>query len=50
MGGVGAIPFSSVDRYAARVGICDADAFSRFLNLIRRMDGAYLNRMKEVSE
>ncbi len=50
MGGVGAIPFSSVDRYAARVGICDADAFSRFLNLIRRMDAAFLNRMTEASE
>ena len=46
--GMGAISFSSVDRYAARVGLCDIDAFSRFLTLIRRMDAAYLDHMKET--
>ena len=42
MGGAGGIPFSSIDRYAARAGIDDPDHFARFLQLIRRMDAAYL--------
>jgi hypothetical protein len=49
MGIVSAIPFSSIDRYAARVGLCDIDAFSRFLILIRRMDAAYLDHVKKAA-
>lgn len=42
MGGCGAIPFTSIDRYAARYGIEDADDFDRFHTLIRRMDAAFI--------
>jgi hypothetical protein len=41
-GALGAIPFSSVDRYARRFGIDDSDQFSRFLHLIRQLDAKYL--------
>lgn len=37
----GAIPWSSIDRFAQRYGI-DGDEFARFLRLIRAMDAAYL--------
>lgn len=47
MGGVGAIPFSSIDRYSARVGLSDTDHFTRFLTLIRRMDAKYLANVNE---
>jgi hypothetical protein len=49
MGSVSAIPFSAIDRYAARVGLLDIDAFSRFLILIRRMDAAYLDHIKKAA-
>jgi len=39
--GLGFIPWSSIDRYAARHGIDDADAFDRFAFLIFAMDDAY---------
>ncbi|MGJ0505608.1 MAG: phage tail assembly chaperone [Methylocystis sp.] len=42
MGGVGAIPFSSIDRYAVRFGITDTDQFTRFIRLLRQMDAKYL--------
>jgi hypothetical protein len=42
----GAIPWSSIDRYAARHGI-DGDDFNRFCVLIRAMDGAYLTHFKD---
>ena len=42
----GAIPWSSIDRYAARHGI-DGDDFNRFCALIRAMDGAYLTHFKD---
>jgi hypothetical protein len=35
----GAIPWTSIDRYAARFAI-EADDFSRFCRMIRAMDGA----------
>lgn len=34
----GAIPFSSIDRYAARFGIDDPDAFDRFHSLMSAMN------------
>lgn len=37
----GAIPWSSIDRFARRYAI-DDDAFDRFARLIRAMDAAYL--------
>jgi hypothetical protein len=37
----GPIPFSAIDRYAARYGIDDADEFERFLNVIMAMDGEF---------
>ncbi len=40
-GGVGAIPFLAIDRYAQRYGITGADQFDRFLTLIMAMDDAY---------
>jgi hypothetical protein len=42
----GAIPWSSIDRYAARHGI-DSDDFNRFCALIRAMDAAYLAYFKD---
>ena len=42
----GAIPWSSIDRYAARHGI-DGDDFNRFCALIRAMDAAYLAYFKD---
>ncbi|MGJ0508858.1 MAG: phage tail assembly chaperone [Methylocystis sp.] len=40
MGGVGAIPFSSIDRYAMRFSITDPDQFSRFIRLLRLLISA----------
>lgn len=40
--GVGPIPFTSIDRYAARYGIVAVDDFDAFRELIRAMDDAYL--------
>ena len=42
----GAIPWSSIDRYAARHGI-DGDDFNRFYALIRAMDATYLAHLKD---
>jgi hypothetical protein len=42
MGGVGPIPFTSIDRYASRFGVVAVDDFNAFRELIRAMDGAYL--------
>ncbi|TDT94550.1 hypothetical protein DFO45_2300 [Azorhizobium sp. AG788] len=39
---VGRIPFTAIERYAARLGLTDPDAFRRFRVLIQRMDAAYL--------
>lgn len=35
---VRALPFASIDRYAARFGINDVDEFTLFLRVIRAMD------------
>lgn len=42
----GPIPWSAIDRYATRHRLDDADSFERFLDLIRSMDGAYLDRLE----
>lgn len=47
LGGAGAIPFSSIDRYAARYGIEDLDEFDRFRRMIRAQDRAYLKAEAE---
>lgn len=45
MGGgqVMAIPFTAIDRYAARVGIDDPDEFALLARLIGEMDAEYLS-------
>ncbi|WP_442785934.1 phage tail assembly chaperone [Methylobacterium sp. C25] len=42
LGGCGHIPWSSIERYAARHGITDPDAFERFEALIGAQDRVYL--------
>jgi hypothetical protein len=42
MGGASGIPFTAIDRYAARYGVDDPDAFDRFAQRIRVIDAAYL--------
>jgi hypothetical protein len=41
----GAIPWTSIDRYAARYRI-DGDEFDRFHDLIRALDAAFLSYKK----
>lgn len=50
LGGVGAIPWTALDRYAARHGIDDPDEFERFQRLIRAQDRAYLGHMAETAK
>lgn len=47
LGGVGPIPWSSLERYAARFEIEDLDEFERFARLIRAQDRVYLADMAE---
>lgn len=42
----GAIPWSSIDRYAQRFDVI-GDEFERLMRVIRAMDGAYLGYKKE---
>ena len=42
----GAIPWSSIDRYAARYRI-EGEGFERFCRLIRAMDAAYVSHVKD---
>lgn len=50
LGGAGPIPWTALDRYAARHGIDDLDAFERFRRMIRAQDGAYLKHMAEKAK
>ena len=50
MGGVGHIPFASIDLYARRAGIDGRDEFERFRILIGRMDEAYLSHTAKQRE
>ncbi len=43
LGGIGAIPFTSVDAYARRLGIDAPDDFRMFMQLIQRMDAVLLD-------
>lgn len=43
----GAIPWSSLDRYAQRFGII-GDEFDRFVSVMRAMDVAFLDYKKET--
>lgn len=40
--GLGPIPFSSIDRYATRLGYDDPDEFAFFKRAIRAMDAVFL--------
>lgn len=48
MGGVGAIPFTSIDQYARRFGVDDPDQFRRLLRVIRSLDSKYLAKVNET--
>ena len=50
LGGVGSIPWSALDRYAARHGIDDPDEFERFQKLIRAQDRAYLDHAADEAK
>lgn len=41
-GGVGVIPFTAINDYAARYGINDLDEFERFRALIKSIDTAFV--------
>ena len=43
LGGIGAIPFISIDTYARRIGLDAPDDFRLFMTLIRRMDAVLLD-------
>ena len=47
MGGAGHIPFSSIDRYAARFGPDDQDDFAFFMRALRAMDVLYLETVNK---
>lgn len=46
----GAIPFTSIDRYAARFGVDDPDEFQSLLRAIRACDGAWLDYQRSKQE
>ncbi len=46
MGAVGPITFSTIDRYATRIGITDPQSFERFTLLLRAMDSVYLQHVR----
>lgn len=47
-GGAGRIPFSALDRWAARFGVVDLDAFERLQVLIEALDVEYLKLLAEM--
>ena len=49
MGGAGAIPWSSIDRYAVRFGY-DEEGYLDFLDIMRFLDGLWLKDMKRKQE
>jgi hypothetical protein len=49
MGGAGPIPWSSMDRYAARHEIT-GDAYDHFLRMLKALDGAYLAFLAEQAQ
>lgn len=50
MGGCGPIPWTAIDRYAARHDIQGADEFERFVRLIRALDQVYMKHVAEKSK
>lgn len=50
LGGAGRIPWSAIDRYAARHEIDDPDDFDRLRRMIRAQDRAYLDHMAEEAK
>jgi hypothetical protein len=50
MGGIGQIPFASIDRYARRAGIDGRDEFDRFRMMIIRMDDAFVKHANTKPE
>lgn len=49
MGGAGAIPWSSIDRYAERFGFL-GEGYRDFLSVIRFLDNKWLSMMHEKQE
>lgn len=50
MAGVSYLPFSSIDRYAARYGLDDIDEFDRFRSLIRAVDAEFVTWARRKSK
>ncbi|ODT50260.1 hypothetical protein [Devosia sp. 63-57] len=48
--GVGPVPFTALDAYAARFGVTGTDDFEAFRFLIRSLDGVYLKWVAERSK
>lgn len=46
----GPIPWTAIDRYASRHRLDGADDFQRFADLIRAMDGTYLEHLERERE
>jgi hypothetical protein len=46
--GVGPIPWTSIDQYAARHGV-EGDEFERFCHLVRAMDDAYRAHIESLT-
>ena len=49
MGGAGAIPWSSIDRYAERHGFLE-EGYLQFMEIMRHLDELWLNMMHEKQE
>ena len=47
MGGCGPIPFTAIDRFAARSGVNAQDLFARLLHIIQALDRVYLRHVDE---
>ncbi len=50
MGGVGALPFTAIDRWSVRAGITDPDEFETFNALLRAMDATYLEHLADIAK
>ena len=47
---MGMIPFTAIDRYAARFWFNDPDDFARLVRIIHALDGAYLEHINKKPE
>lgn len=50
LGGLAAIPFEAIDRYATRHGIDDPDAFDDLHRFVRALDDTYLDWATDEAE